>query len=61
MYYVIHRQEVPKPDNCVLIGHTQYINSCAVSSLHNSLFTASTDGTIRVWDITKLECTGKCV
>eukprot|EP00800_Vazella_pourtalesii_P016466 TRINITY_DN4767_c0_g3_i2.p1 TRINITY_DN4767_c0_g3~~TRINITY_DN4767_c0_g3_i2.p1 ORF type:complete len:317 (-),score=51.52 TRINITY_DN4767_c0_g3_i2:503-1417(-) len=51
-------QAASKTDNRVLVGHTRYINSCVVSSLHNSLFTASTDGTIRVWDLTKLECTG---
>ncbi|KAI6645902.1 WD repeat, SAM and U-box domain-containing protein 1 isoform X2 [Oopsacas minuta] len=51
-------EESATSNSSILTGHTKYINSCVISAHYNTLFTASTDGTIRVWDLMKMECTG---
>lgn len=45
-------------DSIVLKGHSLYVNKCVVSIKHDVLFTASTDSTIRVWNLDKQTCIG---
>lgn len=40
----------------ILQGHTGNVTSLAFQSSTNWLFTASTDGTVRIWDLPGLKC-----
>lgn len=65
LYKVLSSQELPKPiflplhplsDNsppaliCTLEGHTQKINSCAITANGSLAISASDDNTIKIWD-----------
>ena len=45
-----HNQEI------ILTGHTQSVNWCVLTSNHRYIISASSDFTLRVWDIYNREC-----